>query len=58
MAPQFTPAEETLSKVGRWLLAIAVATLAALILWMSGCCDRLPLHGRNGLTQHAGERVA
>jgi hypothetical protein len=56
MTPHCKPTDDTLSKVGRWLLAIAVVALAALILWMTGYGDRLPAHGGSA-PLHIGQAV-
>lgn len=56
MTPQSGPTDDTLSRVGRWLLAIAVVALASLILWMAGCGDQLSTYGVNG-TIHTGESI-
>jgi hypothetical protein len=56
MTPQSGPTDDTLSRVGRWLLAIAVVALASLILWMAGCGNRLSTYGVND-TIHIGESI-
>jgi hypothetical protein len=56
MTPQCKPTDDTLSRVGRWLLAIAVVALASLILWMAGCGDQLSAYGVND-TIHIGESI-
>ncbi|MGJ7504850.1 hypothetical protein ACSFBF_31135 [Variovorax sp. ZT5P49] len=56
MTPQRRSTDDTLSRVGRWLLAIAVVALASLILWMAGCGDRLSAYGMNDAI-HIGESI-
>jgi len=56
MTPQSGPTDDTLSRFGRWLLAIAVVALASLILWMAGCGNRLSTYGVND-TIHIGESI-